>query len=111
MEHPAPAYEIEAADEPKRKPVRTRHAPVGDIPTDLVDRVLKVIKTKDLAAFKAEFARRLNWSSVEAMERAHRRAMRFARVGVAAGRRIPSHVADKIAQVDLLSQVLVRRFG
>lgn len=105
------AHNEGTAREQKRRPVRSRHDPVGDIPTDLVDAVLKFIKTKDAKAFKAIFAQRVNWSSVEAMDRAHRRAIRFARKRLPKGPRIPSHIAKHLAEADLLSQATVRRFG
>lgn len=95
----------------KPQPVRSRHDPVGDLPTDLVDRVLKAIKAKDPARFKEIFAGKVGWSSAVAMDRAQRRAMRFARLGVQQGKRIPSHIAKHIAEADLLSQALVRRVG
>lgn len=93
----------------KPQPVRSRHDPVGPIPTDLVDRVLKAIKTKDPARFKEIFAKAVGWTSAQAMERAHRRAIRFTRNGE--GRRAPSHVALKLAESLLLGQALERRVG
>lgn len=96
----------------KRQPVRVRHNPVGDIPTELVvDAVLKFIKVKDKARFKEIFAARVNWSSAEAMDRAHRRATRFARKSLKQGKRLPAYLARLIAEADLLSQAMVRRFN